>query len=311
MDANQFRALARQGEEIRFDQLPELDDRQAAAWRAFQAQFSLTSWPYYSTVKLFAEQVAAAPGGPYTWTIPAGTEVLAFAYRVGEGRGIAGFTPQDGPATIADTNLVNAGQTTSADNVLIHGIALQILPAMLHQDAAGEDADTDPSVNLVDHRQLSAIVEACSVELSLNGGTNAFRLGRIVQIPGAGGLAGAAHDASGYQGQVGAGKDLSWGQNGWQLRSNYFRVPEGLMWRRQGKPDSNLVLRFVLRRAVTIFSGGSAENQAVGGGLDLAADNAVGVVATAQPGYAYPPVLGVEILVHFLARVKGPRTRSV
>ncbi len=287
----------------------QLSAAEAASLRSFLGQWRMTSWPYYSRVKFFAERVGAAPG-PYSYVIPRGTEITAFSYAVDDPMVPAGYTQNDGNATSADTNLTNRRQTTGGQSVLIHGIGIQPLPSFLHVPT-GAAAGIPPNVRKVDASLLSALFEAVSVNLKLNGGENGFRLGSLGQIPGAGGLCGGSVDVSGNAGLAGEDKNLAFANNGQPNRGNWFRVPEGLVWRQQGNSDANLDVRFRVERAITIFSGGSAEAQAIGGGLDAAADNAPANVATGQNANAYPSEIGVELLVHLLGKVKGPRSRAV
>lgn len=297
------------GGDITRQQSTSLNASEAAALRAFLGQYRLTSWPYYSRVKFFAERVGGA-GGPYSYVIPRGTETTAFSYAVDDPMVSAGFTATDGNATSSDTNLTNRRQTTGGQSVLIHGIGIQPLPSFLHvpSSAAG---GTPPNVRKVDATLLAALFESVSVNLKLNGGENGFRLGSLGQIPGAGGLCGSSNDITGASGLAGEDKNIGFATNGKATRANWFRVPEGLVWRQQGNSDANLDVRFRVERTITIFSGGSAEAQALGGGLDAAADNDPANVATGQTAQAYPTEIGVELMVHLLGKVKGPRSRAV
>ena len=297
------------GGEITRSNPTTLNNDQAAALRAFLGQYRLTSWPYYSRVKFFAERVGPA-GGPYTYVIPRGSEVTAYSYAIDDIMTSAGFTQGDGTASSVDTNLTNRRQTTGGQSVLIHGIGIQPLPALLHVPT-GAAGGTIPNVRKVDASLLSALFEAVSINLALNGGENGFRLGSLGQIPGAGGLCGASFDTTGNNGLAGEDKNIAFATNGQPSRSNWFRVPEGLVWRQQGNSDSNLDIRFRVERTITIFSGGSAEAQAIGGGLDATADNLPANVATGQAAQAYPSEIGVELMVHLLGKVKGPRSRAV
>jgi hypothetical protein len=140
--------------------------------------------------------------------------------------------------------------------------------------------------------------------IALNGDENRYRLGTIGMLPGAGGLMGGSEDASGDNSVAGKAKSLQFPTNGWPVKSNFFRVPEGLVWRNQSNSDSNLNVVFTTQRPIQVFSGGSPQN-IVG---DIAVDNAPANVATAE-GYAYPTELAVELMVFMVGEVIGPRSR--
>lgn len=278
-----------------------LTPEQAAGLKVLERQRRLTSWPYYSKVKFFA-QTEDVPPGPYSWELRGGTEVRAFSYGVQQPMQSAGFTTADGNATVAETNLTNRNQTTGGQNVLIHGIALQLMPSMSHiPDGGAAPAIMRP----VDYQFASAIWNNVSVELALNGDENTFRLGVPGMLPGAGGLSGGAPDLAGRVGEGAGQKDIEFPTNGWPVRSNFFRVPEGLIWRNQSNADSMVNVIFRVRRGITILSGGSPENNIAVTGQDVAAN-----LAQNQLGYIFPQQLVCGIMVFLVGEVLGPRTRS-
>lgn len=273
---------------------------QAQALAAVKGQKRLTSWPYFSKVKFVAPTPDAAPG-PFTYQITRGTQARAFSYGVQQQMQAGGFTGADGNATIADTNLTVANQTTGGQNVLIHGIALQLLPSSLHL----ADGEALPRrVRPADWRLVGALWESVSVELSLNGDENRFRLGTMGMLPGAGGVTGGGEDISGRVSADAGQKDIDYPTNGWAVRSNFFRVPEGLVWRNQSNADSMLNVIFTVQNDITILSGGSPENNVAVIGADA---------APALPtllGYNYPTELVVSVMCFLVGEVIGPRTRS-
>jgi len=281
-----------------------LDPCQQQSLDSFKGQRRLTSWPYYSRVKFFADRVGEE-GGPYTYGLAQGTQVRAFAYAVGQQKQIAGYTGADGNATIADTNLSVANQTIGGQNVLVHGIAIQLLPAAMH---LAEGEAVPHVVRPVDYQFFSALMNAVSVEATLNGDENVYRLGTVPMVPGAGGQVGGAPDLVGLNGLAGSQESMPFGANGWQTRSNFFRLPEGLVWRNQSNADSMFNVRFTVTRAINLFSGGSPEQAALG--VDVAADNAFDSVATGTEGKVYPAELAVELGVILVGEVIGPRTRT-
>ena len=279
-----------------------LDPCQAQALTSVETQQRRTSWPYYSTVKFFAPADGDPAAVPVNYVLTQGQQMRAFSYAVGDTRTPAGFTAADGIATIADTNLTARNQTTGGQNVLIYGIALQWLPAALHLN----EGEVAPHVVRVpDYRFLASLNEAVGVEMSLNGDENLFRMGTIGMIPGAGGLSGAAPDVAGLEQFAGDPKQLGYPTNGWPTRSNFFKVPEGLVWRNQSNSDSMLNVKFTVTRTISIPSGGDPENATA----DIPADNDVADVATAE-GQSFPTELVAELKVFLVGQVLGPRTRS-
>jgi hypothetical protein len=276
-----------------------LTSGQSQAKTAVQTQQRITAWPYYSKIKFVAERVGDAPG-PYTYVVQRGLEIRAFSYRVNGDKVSAGFTAADGPANRSDTNLTNVNQTTGGQNVLIHGIALQLLPAGLHLADGEAAAGVSQRLRLADHRFVAALWEAVSVTLSLNGDENLFRLGVMGMLPGAGGVAGSSEDGSGRNALNATQKDLGFATNGWPVRSNFFRVPEGLIWRNQSNADANFNLVFTVERPLELFSGGSPENNLAD--QDPVVDTSI--------GYAYPTELVCEVMTFLVGEVIGPRTRS-
>ena len=279
---------------------PMLSPSQSAALDALKFQYRITSWPYYSRVKFFATKVAVETG--FTYTLNAGTEARAFSYQVGQTKTSAGYTTADGAATIADTNLTQANQTTGGQNVLIHGIAIQIVPAALHLN----DGDNLPHrVRLTDARFLAALFESVSIQFALNGDENVFRMGSLGQVPGAGGLMGGAQDTIGQVALAGEPRTVTYPTNSWPVRTSYFKLPEGLIWRNQSNADSQVNVIFNTTRTINLLSGGDADN-ATGNTVAVNDDG----VATGTEGYTYPSEVVVELLVHLMAKVEGPRTRS-
>jgi hypothetical protein len=281
-----------------------LDPCQNQAYDAFKGQKRITSWPYYSRVKFYADKDVEPPG-PFTYNLAAGVTVRAFAYAVGDQKLVAGYTNADGNATIADTNLSARNQTIGGQNVIVHGIACQLLPSAMHLS----EGDSPPHrIRPVDYQFFAALCNSVAVEATLNGDENVYRLGTMQMIPGAGGVVGGAPDLVGMRGLAGDQESQPYAANGWQTRSNFFRLPEGLIWRSQSNADSMFNVRFTTTRPIRLFSGGSPENNA--NGTDTAASNDPQVVATGTQGYAYPSELAIEMAVILIGEVIGPRTRT-
>ena len=268
---------------------------------AVKNQKRITAYPYYSRIKFHADQEAATGTGQ-KYVIQRGTKARAFSYATGENKEPGGFRNSDPVATIADTNLTSKQHTISGEAVVIKGIAAQIMPCSLDRP----DANNPPIMRTADARLLAALWSACSVGLSLNGGEQRFKLGTLGMVPGAGGLAGGSDDATGLQAYAGQSKNLEFAQNGWPVRSNFMRLPEGLVWMPQGNEDSDLNIVVEVEQTIELFTGGSPENEIA----DVAFDNAPGNVATAA-GYAFPASIAAEIMFFLVGTVIGPRSKSV
>lgn len=259
----------------------------AAARRQMEAQAYEIPFPYFSTVKLVARTNAA--GNAYE--LARGTVVTAFSYGRGQSKDPAGFTAEDGVATEADTNLTNAGQTISGEQVNIRGMACQVLPRSLDVAPAG----SPPAVIApADANFLGALCESLSVELSLNGGRETFQLGTLGMVPGAGGIYGGGQPSSVPPG-LAQNQPISelFPSNGMPMANNNFRVPNGITWKNQGQRDSQLSIIFRNTRAISI---------------PKPADRDAGTGITA---WTAPPILAVTIKTFLDGLVVSPRSDVV
>lgn len=231
----------------------------------------MTSFPYHSTV-LFRSQ-AVLVGGVPTYPFPLGVERKAFGYASGQEWTTAGAdTAIDGRATDAETNLTKPNETISGESLEISGIAVQVLPAVT-------DGTRFPSP-----RALAMIATNVALELSVNGGSNSYKLGTVGMIPGAGGLLGSGEDLLNIGPQ-----SFNFFQNGWQVRSNFYRLPEGLIWRPSGEADSQLQVIFRTTRAFQLYYGGDFDHQVV-------------------PEGDYPAFLACALKVHLIGRQTSQRS---
>jgi hypothetical protein len=275
---------------------------QAAQLRALQNQKRVTAYPYYSTVTFYAFRQGDPPG-PYNWGIARGAEARAFSYGKGQAMtnavmssvALAGYPI----ATPAETNLVKASETISGESVEIGGLSVMV-------KQYGMTDSEDPSQHyLCSGELLAALQTSVSVDISVNGDQNRFHLGVLSMLPGAGGLVGAGMHDNVQPSLGGVDNPTEFTNNGWATRSNYFRMPEGLIWRPKGQADSQLQLIFRAEREIAIYSGGSAANNVPNQGTDRPSDFVNGI-----QGYNFPNALEVVLLVHLHGRVVGPRTRS-
>jgi hypothetical protein len=260
-------------------------------------QERVTSWPYYSTVKFRAVRSGASGAFLYTMALPA-RGIRAFSYGLGDDKTSGGYLAADGQATAADTNIITRNQTIAGQYVEIRGLAFQWHNAALDNPGA---AGAVPQIRLADAEFLSVLHRDVSVELGLNGDEQTFKLGTIGMIPGAGGLRGGAPLLTGLA-VLDANQDAQFAANGWETRSNFFRVPEGLIWKTSDKPDGNLNIIFRQNNAIQIPAGGSPENQVLA--------TTAAAIDDVSRGYNYPEYLAAELKVFLVGQVLGGRTRS-
>jgi len=267
---------------------------------ALQAQKRLTSYPYYSRVRIRATRSAGA-GSSYLYTVASGAEFRAFSYAVGDSKSSAGYLDAEGNATAADTNLAKGSETTAGQAVLVRGLAIQTEPAALERT----DNSNPFNVRLQSAALLAAIAEAVEVKMSLNGSENQFRLGPIGNIPGGSGLSGAAENKSGIPNLQGPPPAVPFATNGWATRANHYMLPEGLLWKPQGNPDSDLNVVFRTTRAITVQSG-DPDNPLP----DVTASNAPDTVASGVAAWNYPAVLVQDLRVLIIGEVVAKRTNA-
>ncbi len=222
--------------------LQQMDPNHAAAMIALlqqNANKKTSLWnTYFSTVRF--EPTVGGTTGAQTYTIPQGTKVQAFSYGINDNLvSFAGFPASGGgtqPATDAETNLIKGSQTNAGFQVNIRGIA--ILPT----------ADSSPLL-------LKLLTDNVSVSISLNGGTQTWKLGNLSFMPGAGGLYGGGLDVlqTPDLGQTFA-HDPGAIVNGLPSAQNYLPFPQPLIWTPAGATDSTLVVIFTAERAIGPFT---------------------------------------------------------
>ena len=219
------------------------------------------SAPYFSRCFFDAARVGA---GPFTYTIPAGTERRVFGYAKG---GVVQGT-RNGvalEATSADTNLVQPGQTLAGQIVLIQGVSCLVQPGS-------------------DFELARLLLAEMSVNISTNGDTQSLFMGTPLNLPGIGGLFGLGNTAL-LEPPLNVGAPGQWaklGANGEPLSDNFRRVPEGLIWRPAGNSDSNLVIKLRTERAVVA---NAVATRAAG----------AGIIAYDPPAFAH-----VDLMFHLI-----------
>jgi hypothetical protein len=180
---------------------------------------------YYSIVRF---QAIVAVSAPVTTLTFQAVEQRPFNYRIGDNLSNAGFDPAFGVATDAETNLVKANETVAGEQLQVYGISLM------------------PS-SITDIGLWKKLIANMSVNVSMDGGAQNYKLGRPDMIPGSGGTFGSGYtptvvpplDAS-----IAADSSFS---NGWPTNDNFYPFPQPLIWSPSGSTDSNfqIVLRLV------------------------------------------------------------------
>jgi hypothetical protein len=197
---------------------------------------------YYSRV-----HIACTSGGAgAAFVVAAGTELFGFGYYRGGDMAAAG---QNGTtATYADTNIQTASQTISGEAIEIDGVGLILLTT----SDANLAKSLDPNV---------------SVRIRLNGNVD-YPMGIPSMLPGPGGLYGASEAQSVVPSQLDqAGIVVGAMSNGIPHVSNFYPLPEPMIWASAGHPDStlNVVLK-TERTTTTIAQYSGAARTAVAGG---------------------------------------------
>lgn len=211
------------------------DVRNHIAKLALDSQKTVLAFPYYSTMRFnAAANGTASPNAVYTC---ASGGRKAFNYRIGDIPGAgAGFSTTF-QATKSETNLLKASETRDNADVYIWGIALEIRP--------GSDAWL-----------TKEIWRSGYLELALSG-TDQYLLGPFGMFPSAGGLYG--QDRTNLQS---ADKDSPVGplvghmNNGNPQSSNYFRLPQPILWQKNGAgKDTSLVMTGTIDTAIASNAG--------------------------------------------------------
>lgn len=271
----------------RFVPLSKLPPRMQAV---YQDQAFATPFPYYSTVQLRAP----LNGGGDAYELGAGQSVTAFSYAEGQDRTPAGYNALDGVATFADTNLSQAGQTISGENVQISGVAIQVMPrALVFDGESGTFLNIQPDADF-----LGALCQSMSIELGLNGGRETFQMGTLTMVPGAGGIIQGATRTTQNPGlQDAQSRPELFPVNGTPVVANNFKMKEGMVWRNQGNRDSTLAI---------IFRNG--RNLSIPVEADRTGDNDPANVATGEAPWTAPALLAIELKIFLEGLVVGPRS---
>lgn len=228
------------------------------AYQAAGQPFVAGTLPYHSTRWLEFSVVDADPATGTAFAVMRSNQNLAFfTYGVGDAvikRGISQ------PANETDTNLAKAKSTNGAQDYVIEGVGFSAggsaiaypfddgQPPIAATDPdvigaqAGRVVSADPAAILcppqkdspfnLEQLLLQCALPYLSLEMEWDRST-IKKLGRVDLLP-----------------QAGAASYLR--ANGAPESSNRYRIPEGYLWRRDGQPDSELVVRVRTTEAVVV-----------------------------------------------------------
>ena len=198
------------------------DLRNHIAKLALDSQKTVLAFPYYSTLRFNAAlNGTASPNAVYT--VASGVR-KCFNYRIGDiPGGGAGFSTTF-QASKSETNLLKASETRDNADVYIWGIALEVRPG------------SDPWFT-------KEIWRTGYLELALSG-TDQYLLGPFGFFPSAGGLYGQDRsNVLSAETQSPVGPLVGHLNNGNPQSSNYFRLPQPILWQKNGGgKDTSLVI---------------------------------------------------------------------
>jgi hypothetical protein len=236
--------------------------RMIESYKAAGEPFSASTKPYKSTVTFFYTVSNYIPAASVAWAIAgAGQANDYFGYKIGDN--VPGNTlaaPGYRAATEGDTNLSKARTTNGAEDFVIegmsathantrlqYGIGAGIAPPNItvndvSQVIVGLTPMSDPGslyappqvfspFNLEDP-MYRCLAPNISLEFQWDRG-KIVKIGTLEQIP-----EGAANSYLRSSGEPST--------------NDRYRIPEGYLWRREGQPDSEFIVRGVLTQPVAV-----------------------------------------------------------
>jgi hypothetical protein len=237
--------------------------RMIESYKAAGEPFSASTKPYKSTVSFFYTTVNYIPAASTAWMIAGtGQNLDYFGYKIGDnvpGNNVP--APGYRSATEGDTNLSKARTTNGAEDFVIEGmsashsstrlnfgIGLGISPPNI-TDQDGVGGALGALIPMVDPASLyappqvftpfnleDAIYRALAPNIALE---FQWDRGKIVKI--------------GTLEQIPEGAANSYLRSSGEPSTNdRYRIPEGYLWRREGQPDSEFIVRGTLTQPVAI-----------------------------------------------------------
>lgn len=224
------------------------------AYKKAGQEFVATTLPYHSTASIKFEVInsANAAAGVGFAIARRGQVVPFFDYGVGESIDLGNVTRK---ATDADTNLAKGKSTNGAADFVIEGVGFSSRGGRIDYDDQNNETDKDviaahkgqlpirdpaaiiapPQVDSpfnLENALMQALIGYMSVEAEFDR-ENTKKLGAVDLLP-----------------QAGAQSYLR--ANGVPASGNRWMVPEGFLWRRDGEPDSELIMRVKLEEAIVV-----------------------------------------------------------
>lgn len=223
--------------------------------------FQANTKPYKSTLPFQFDIVDAAPSPNPTTAMAIcrkGQRIELFAYGVGDSIPYAPGLAVNRAATEADTNLSKGRRTNGVEDMVIEGVSLTHKCTRVEYLAAAAGALVADPVDILCYRGQAALYDPgavvappqCNSPANLedplwNGiaphlavefefdRTRVVKIGTCDEIP-----------------EGGAKSFLR--SNGDPRTDNRYKVPEGMIWRRQGLPDSEFVMRITVADDICI-----------------------------------------------------------
>lgn len=227
-----------------------------------QRHYYARSRPYHSTQFLVADVIAANETNEANIAyakFSKGQQLYFFDYGIGASIDTGAGTSRR--ATPADTNLVKAKSTNGASDYCIQALSLGVkdirtmysaeaialitssLDPQLVAALGGQNPIVDPGALVTPPQTQSpfnteipmwhGLQDNIDVELQWDGGTPSFKLGTAGMFP----------DASGKSQMRSSGMPQA---------GNYYQVPEGYIWARDGEVESEFIVQATLQQDIIV-----------------------------------------------------------
>lgn len=236
--------------------------RMIESYKAAGEPFSASTKPYKSTISFTYTTTNAIPAASVVWLVAqSGQTFDYFGYKIGDNvPGNTASAPGYRSATEGDTNLSKARTTNGAEDFVIEGMSAShantrltyglgtsvapgnITDSVISAAIQGQVPVADPAAlyappqiytpfNLED-MMYRALAPNIALEFQWDRG-KIVKIGTLEQIP-----EGAANSYLRASGEPST--------------NDRYRIPEGYLWRREGQPDSEFIVRAALTQPVAI-----------------------------------------------------------
>jgi len=226
------------------------------AYKVAGQPFSASTKPYKSTVSWQWSSAVNSTISSVGWLVARTGQTLAwFSYKIGDA--VPGNVNTYRPATEADTNVSKARTTNGAEDFVIEGMSAS--NRSIRANAAGGGGSsfftTDPDV-LSAYVGLAPIIDPAALFIPPQI-QSPFNLENAMYRAMAGHIAVEFEWDRSKVVKMGTLEQLPEGAANSYLRASgepstndRYRVPEGYLWRREGQPDSEFIVRGTLTEAV-------------------------------------------------------------